>query len=91
MSDIEKKKIHNKLTYLKRKIIEKIKVFHDFGAMDVSLTFLGGSRKDKKFRLSSKPRIDIQPSQNVRESLKAEISRLCLKYVEADSTNEERD
>ena len=103
MSDPEKKKIHYKLTYLKRKVIEKIKihcikihvikihVFHDFGGINVSVTFLRGSKKDKNFCMSSKPKIGNQPSQNIKESLKAEISRLCLKFVESDPTNEERD
>ena len=90
MSDPEKKKIHNKLTYLKRKIPEKMKRIHDFGDRNVSLTFQGGSKKDKKFCMRQKPRVDNQPLQEVRElNLKAEISTLCLKFVKSDPTDEE--
>ena len=92
MSDPEKKKIHNKLTYLKRKILEKMRKFHDFGDINVSLTFQGGSKKDKKFCMPPKPRVGNQPLQEVRIlNLKAEISRLCLKFVKSDPPDEERD
>ena len=70
----------------------KITKFHDFGGMNVSVTFQGGSKKDKKFCMPPKPRVGNQPLQEVRIlNLKAEISRLCLKFVKSDPPDEERD
>ena len=91
MSDTEKRKIYDKRKYLKRKIIEKCKIYHDLGGIKILLTIQIGSNKDKNICMSPKPRVTNQPLQVIKTSVKAEILAMCQLFVEIDPTIQEKD
>ena len=90
MSDTEKRKIYDKRKYLKDRIIEKCKVYHDLGDIKISLTIQIGSNKEKKVSMVPKERVNNLPLQIVKESVKTELTVMCQQFVEIDPTIQEQ-
>ena len=90
MSDTEKRRIYDKRKYLKKKIIEKCKIYHDLGGIQISLAVQIGSNRDKNICMSPKARVTNQPLQMVKTSVKAEILTMCQQFVEIDPSIQEK-
>ena len=90
MSEAEKRKIYDKRKYLKRKILEKCKGYHDLGDIKITLTIQIGSNRDKKLSMQPKERVNNLPTQMVKESAKADLSVMCQQFVNIDPTIQEQ-